>query len=121
MHPFKINNRLVGPGQPAYIIAEMSANHHQDLCVARELIHAMKAAGADAVKLQTYTPDTMTIDADSPHFRIGPGTIWEGRKLHELYGEACTPWEWHAELFQLARQVGLDCFSTPFDATSGGT
>jgi len=118
MQEFRSNKRVIGPGQPAYIIAEMSANHHHDLTVARELIHAMQESGADAVKLQTYTPDTMTIDCDNEHFQIGAGTIWEGRKLHELYGEACTPWEWHVELFDLATKLGMDCFSTPFDHSS---
>jgi pseudaminic acid synthase len=115
---FSINGRHIGPGHPAWLIAEMSANHHQDLAEARDLIHAMHESGADAVKLQTYTPDTMTIDCDQPHFQVGPGTIWEGRRLHELYRQACTPWEWQAELFELARQLGMDCFSTPFDCTS---
>ena len=115
---FEINGRAIGPGQATYIIAEMSANHHHDLQIARDLIHAMKDSGADAVKLQTYTPDTMTIDCDSPHFQVGAGTIWEGRQLHDLYGDAYTPWEWHEELFALAAELGLDCFSTPFDHSS---
>lgn len=115
MDVFQINGRQIGHDQPAYIIAEMSANHHQNLQTAREIVHAMHESGADAVKLQTYTPDTLTIDSDKPLFRVGAGTIWEGRRLHELYGEACTPWEWHAELFELATSLGLDCFSTPFD------
>ncbi len=118
MNPFVINGRTLAAGQPAYIIAEMSANHHQQLGMARELVHAIREAGADAVKLQTYTPDTMTIDCDASCFRVGPGTIWEGRQLHELYAQACTPWDWHAELFELARSLGLDCFSTPFDHTA---
>ena len=118
MTEFKINQRNLGAGQPTYLIAEMSANHHHDLIQARELIHAMKESGADAVKLQTYTPDTMTIDCGNEYFRVGKGTIWEGRQLHELYGQAWTPWEWHAELFELADRIGLDCFSTPFDATA---
>lgn len=115
---FCINGRAIGPDQPTYIIAEMSANHHHDLQIARDLIHAMKDAGADAVKLQTYTPDTMTINCDGPHFQVGAGTIWEGRKLHDLYGDAFTPWDWHEELFGLANELGLDCFSTPFDHSS---
>lgn len=118
MVPFSINGRPVAADAPVYIIAEMSANHHQDIAIARELIHAMADSGADAVKLQTYTPDTMTIECDNPYFRVGAGTIWEGRRLHDLYGEACTPWEWHAELFALAGTLGLDCFSTPFDRSS---
>jgi len=113
-----ISGRKIGPGQPVYIIAEMSANHGHDLNQARAIIQAAKDAGADAIKLQTYTPDTMTIDVDNRWFRIGAGTLWEGRKLYELYGEASTPWEWHAELKACAEQLGLHCFSTPFDATA---
>jgi pseudaminic acid synthase len=101
-----------------YIIAELSANHNQDIGVAREIIYQMKDAGADAIKLQTYTPDTMTIDCDRDHFIIGKGSPWEGRKLYDLYAEAMTPWEWHTELFQIAKEIGLDCFSTPFDKSS---
>lgn len=118
MNIVKINRRTIGPGAPVYIIAEMSANHGQDLIQAKTIIQAMKAAGADAVKLQTYTPDTMTLDSDRPEFRIGKGTIWEGKKLYDLYGEASTPWEWHAELQQLAHTLGMDFFSTPFDASA---
>jgi len=118
MDEFQINGRKIGPDHPTYMIAEMSANHHQSLATARQLIHAMSESGADAVKLQTYTPDTLTIDCDAEHFRVGAGTIWEGRKLHELYAEACTPWQWHAELFELANRLGMDCFSSPFDRTS---
>ena len=118
MNSFEIAGRCIGPDQPTWVIAEMSANHHQDLSLARELIHAMRESGADAVKLQTYTPDTMTIDSPAEYFRIGSGTIWEGRQLHELYAEACTPWDWHAELFELARSLGMVCFSTPFDKSA---
>jgi len=92
----------------------MSANHHHDLGEAKRIIHAAKEAGADAIKLQTYTPDTLTIDCSAPPFMI-KGTLWEGRKLHDLYGEAYTPWEWHAELKALAEELGIDLFSTPFD------
>ena len=118
MPPFSIKDRAIGPGHPCYIIAEMSANHNQDLAQAEAIIHAAKNAGADAIKLQTYTPDTMTIDCSEPSFVIGKGTLWEGRKLHELYGEACTPWQWQGHLKQLAESIGLHCFSTPFDATA---
>jgi pseudaminic acid synthase len=107
--------RLRDARHPCYIVAEMSANHLQDRKVARDLIYAMKEAGADAVKLQTYTPDSMTIDSDQAAFRIGSGTVWEGRQLYALYREAMTPWEWHAELFELARSLQMDCFSSPFD------
>lgn len=99
----------------AYLIAEMSANHNGDFDRAVAIVHAMKEAGADAVKLQTYTADTLTIDCDKPDFIIGKGTVWEGQRLHELYASAYTPWEWHAELFALANELGMDCFSTPFD------
>jgi N-acetylneuraminate synthase len=112
-----INDRAIGFGLPTYIIAEMSANHQQSLEQAVKILEAAKAAGADAVKLQTYTPDTLTIDSDQPYFRI-QGTLWEGRTLHQLYGEAYTPWEWHAKLKEAAAALGLDLFSTPFDETA---
>lgn len=113
-----IAGRPIGPGHPVYVIAEMSANHGQDLDQAVRIIKAMKDAGADAVKLQTYTPDTLTIDSDERWFRIGEGTIWEGRTLYDLYGEAYTPWEWHAQLKEAAEELGMHCFSTPFDASA---
>lgn len=113
----KIGERVVGAGCPVYVIAELSANHHQDFEQALKILHAAKDAGADAVKLQTYTPDTMTISSDRPEFRIA-GTIWDGRSLYELYGEAYTPWEWQPRLKQVANEIGLDLFSTPFDATA---
>jgi pseudaminic acid synthase len=113
----EINGRRIGPGYPTYIIAEMSANHNQDFNQAVEIIKAAKKAGADAVKLQTYTPDTMTIDCDNEYFRI-KGTIWEGRNLYDLYGEAYTPWDWQPELKEVANGLGLDFFSTPFDETA---
>lgn len=100
-----------------YIIAEMSANHGQSLAQALEVIHAIAKTGADAVKLQTYTPDTITIDCDRPEFIVGQ-SLWKGRKLYDLYAEAFTPWEWHAELFATAAGLGLDCFSSPFDSTA---
>lgn len=101
-----------------YLIAEMSANHNGDFEQAKAIIRAMKEAGADAVKLQTYTPDTLTIDCDRPDFTIGEGTVWKGQRLYDLYEKAFTPWEWHADLFALAREFGMDCFSTPFDNTA---
>jgi len=113
-----IADRCVGPGQPVYIIAEMSANHGKDFDQAIRIIHAMKEAGADAVKLQTYTPDTMTLKSNRPEFRIGAGTVWEGKTLYELYGEACTPWEWQPQLKEEAEELGMHCFSTPFDASA---
>lgn len=97
-----------------FIIAELSANHGGKIEVAKETIRAARKAGADAIKLQTYTADTITLDSDKPDFII-EGTIWEGRKLHDLYKEAYLPWEWHEELFQTAREEGLVCFSSPFD------
>jgi pseudaminic acid synthase len=112
-----IGGRRIGPGEPAYIVAEMSANHGHRLEDARRIVQAARDAGADAVKLQTYTPDTMTIDCRTPHFVI-QDTIWKGRNLYELYGEAFTPWEWHDELKGLAESLGLQFFSTAFDETS---
>ncbi len=110
-----INGRKIGPGEPAYLIAELSANHNQSLEKAVELIHAAKTAGADAVKLQTYTPDTLTIRCDNEYFRIGSGSLWAGRNLYDLYSEAYTPWDWQPKLQEVARTIGLDLFSTPFD------
>lgn len=112
-----INGRAIGPGHPVYIIAEMSANHGQNFDQAVRIIEAAAVAGADAVKLQTYTPDTITIPCDNQYFRI-KGTIWEGRTLYDLYQEACTPWEWQPRLKQIADQLGIALFSTPFDAAA---
>jgi pseudaminic acid synthase len=102
---------------PCYIIAELSANHNGRIETAIETIKAAKRAGADAIKLQTYTADTITINSNKPDFII-KGTIWEGRNLYELYQEAYTPWEWHETLFRKAKEEGLDCFSSPFDKTA---
>ena len=112
-----ISERQIGLKKAAYIIAEMSANHNQDFDRAVELIRAAKEAGADAIKLQTYTPDTITIDCDTDYFAI-KGTIWEGYNLYKLYGEAYTPWEWQPKLKKVADDIGLDFFSTPFDETA---
>ena len=101
-----------------FIVAELSANHAQDLNLAKETIYAIKEAGADAVKLQTYTPDTMTIDSRKEYFLIKQGTLWDGKTFYDLYKEAYTPWEWHAELKELAEKLGLLFFSTPFDKTA---
>jgi len=117
MSSVAIAGRQIGPDHPTYIVAEVSANHGQSLDKAKAIIRAARDAGADAVKIQTYTPATMTIASDQPWFRI-EGTIWHGRQLFELYGEAYTPWEWHAPLKAHAESLGLPLFSTPFDATA---
>jgi pseudaminic acid synthase len=114
----QIGERLVGPGQPVYVVAEISANHNQNFEQAVRLVHASKDAGADAVKLQTYTADTITIRSDREYFRIGGGTLWDGRILHDLYAEASTPWEWQPRLKRVADDLGLDLFSSPFDSTA---
>lgn len=113
----KIGNREIGGNAPAYIIAEMSANHAGSIENAKKIIHAAKDAGADCVKIQTYTADTLTIDCDKPYFHIGEGT-WNGENLYQLYQKAYTPWEWQAELKREAESIGLDFFSTPFDKSS---
>ncbi len=114
----QIGKRCIGPGNPAYCIAEVSANHNHDFAQAVRIIEAAKDAGADAIKLQTYTPDTMTIASDREEFRIGGGTLWDGRNLHDLYGEAYTPWEWQPRLKQVAEDLGMDLFSSAFDFTA---
>lgn len=113
----RIGERLVGTGRPAYIIAEMSANHAGSMERAKEIIRAAKECGADCVKIQTYTPDTITIDCHNEYFHIEKGT-WEGENLYSLYGKAYTPWEWQAELKEEAKKVGIDFLSTPFDFTA---
>ncbi len=113
----KIADYPIGKGR-TFIIAELSANHGHDINIAKETIKVAKDAGADAIKLQTYTPDTITIDCDKEDFRIKQGTIWDGKTLYDLYKDAYTPWEWHAELFETAKQEGLICFSSPFDKTA---
>lgn len=115
---FSIGRRRIGRGHPTFIIAELSANHHQDVETARAVVRMAAEAGADAVKLQTYTADTMTIDSDKPCFQVGSGTLWAGRGLYELYEEAHTPWEWHDVLAAEADACGVELFSTPFDSTS---
>ena len=116
--PFQIGERAIGPGHPVYVIAELSANHQQEFDKAARLIAAAKEAGADAIKLQTYTPDTITIRSDREIFRIGGGTLWDGRTLYDLYAEAFTPWEWQPRLKQVAEDCGLQLFSSPFDDTA---
>ncbi len=114
---FTINTHIVSEDSPVYFIAEMSGNHNMDYDRAVAIIDAAKEAGADAVKLQTYTPDTITIDCDSELFQVGKG-LWEGRTLYGLYQEAYTPWDWQPKLMEHARDIGIDCFSSPFDLTS---
>ena len=118
MTPFVIGNREIGSGLPVYVVAEISANHNQDFDLAVRLIQVAKEFGADAVKLQTYTPDTITIRSDREYFWIGGGTVWDGRTLHDLYAEAHTPWEWQPKLKRVANDLGLDLFSSPFDPSA---
>jgi len=113
----EINGRLIGPDQPVYTVAEMSANHNQDFDRAVQIVEAAAKAGADAVKLQTYRPDTITINTDKEPFQIKEGP-WEGRTLYDLYEEAYTPWDWQPKLQEIARDHGLDLFSSPFDPTA---
>ena len=114
---FKINNRIIAPDQPPYIIAELSANHNGSLERALKTIYEAKCCGADAIKLQTYTADTLTIDCDLPDFMI-KGGLWDGFKLYDLYKWAETPYEWHEAMFSYARKIGITVFSTPFDETA---
>lgn len=114
----KIGNKIISKDSPAFIVAEISANHSGDYNRAVEIIHAAADAGADAVKLQTYTADTITIDSDLPYFQINEGTIWDGTTLYKLYEEAYTPWEWQPRLKEEANKLGLECFSSPFDFSS---
>lgn len=116
--PLHVGDREIGPGQPCWIVAEMSANHNGSLARAEEIVRAAADSGADAIKLQTYTADTMTLPSSRPEFMISGGTLWDGRSLYELYEEAFTPWEWQPRLKQLAEDLGLACFSSPFDVTS---
>lgn len=115
----RIADREIGTHARPYLIAEMSGNHNRSLDRALQIVDAAAAAGADAIKLQTYTADTMTLDVDLPGFVIeDPDSLWAGRRLHELYDEAHTPWEWHRPILERAAQRGLHCFSTPFDDTA---
>jgi N-acetylneuraminate synthase len=114
-----INNKKIGLGQPPFIIAEMSGNHNQSLERALEIVEAAAKTGAHALKIQTYTPDTMTLDLDEREFHISdPKSLWAGNSLYKLYGEAYTPWEWHKPIFDRARELGIIAFSTPFDDTA---
>lgn len=115
----KINGHCIGSDQPPFIIAEMSGNHNQSLERALKIVEAAAKTGAHALKLQTYTPDTMTLDLNEREFHIeDSNSLWAGRSLYELYGEAYTPWEWHKPIFDRARELGITAFSTPFDDTS---
>lgn len=113
----EINGRYIGRDYPTYIMAELSANHNQDFDQAVQILREAKKAGADAIKLQTYTPDTMTIDCENEYFRL-TDTLWDGYTLYDLYREACMPWEWQSRLKEIAKDLGLDLFSTPFDETA---
>lgn len=118
MKSIKIGDFLVSETGPVFIIAELSANHNGSIENAIDTIRAARRAGANAIKLQTYTADTLTLDAKTDDFMIKQGTIWDGQYLHDLYQEAYTPWEWHAQLFKVAAEEGLICFSSPFDKTA---
>ena len=116
---FMIFNRMVGNSHPPFVIAEMSGNHNQSLERALEIVEAAAKTGAHALKIQTYTPDTMTLDLDEREFHISdPQSLWMGTSLYKLYGQAFTPWEWHEAIFKRAKELGIIAFSTPFDATS---
>jgi len=115
---FTIAGRSIGPGSQPYVIAEISANHRASKSAALEIVAAAAAAGADAVKLQHYTPDTITVRSDRPEFQVKGGTIWDGRQLADLYEEAMTPWEWTADIVAEAARLGLTWFSSPFDRTA---
>ena len=112
-----INNREIGDGNPPYLIAEMSANHNGDINNAYRIIQAAKYSGADAIKIQTYTPDTITLNSNSEEFTVRGG-LWDGCTLYDLYRKAQTPWDWHKELFDFARSSGITMFSSPFDKTA---
>lgn len=116
-HNISINKRAIGTDQPPYIIAEMSANHNGDINNAFKIIEVAKSAGADAIKLQTYRPDTITLDYDSEDFQIHGG-LWDGKTLYQLYSEAYMPWDWHKPLFDYAHKLGITIFSSPFDNTA---
>lgn len=115
MKSINIGGKVISEDSPVFIIAELSANHNGSLETAIETIRAAKRAGADCIKLQTYTADTITLDSRKDDFKLKQGTIWDGKYLHDLYQEAYTPWEWHEELFRVAKEEGLVCFSSPFD------
>lgn len=115
---FSINGRVISQDSPPYFIAEISANHRQDINAALRLIEIAAKSGADAVKIQHYRPDTITVNSKLPEFRVSGGTIWDDKELYDLYQEAMTPWEWTESLFDYAKSCGICCFSTPFDETA---
>ena len=114
----KIADYIINNYSPCFIIAELSANHNGSLKTALETVRAAKRAGANCIKLQTYTADTLTIDSSKEDFIIQSDSIWDGKNYYELYKEAYTPWEWHAEIMKVAKEEGLVCFSSPFDFTA---
>lgn len=114
----RIGNIEINDNSRAFIIAELSGNHGHDIEIAKRTIKAAKDAGADAIKLQTYTPDTITLDCDNEYFQIKQGTIWDGNTMYDLYKQAYTPWEWHKELFDYAKEINILIFSSPFDHTA---
>ncbi len=118
MKVVRVDKSVVGPSQPTFVVAEMSANHRQSFEVAIQILREMKKAGADAVKLQTYTPDTITFRSSRSEFLIADGSLWAGMTLYDLYKQAYTPWEWHGPLKEEAERLGLIFFSTPFDFTA---
>jgi len=114
----QVGDRCIGEALSTYVIAEVSANHNGDFTQAVRIVEAAKKAGADAIKLQTYTPDTITIQSSKEYFRVSGGTLWDGKTLYDLYGEAYTPWEWQPKLKQVANDLGMDLFSSAFDETA---
>lgn len=113
-----IGNKIISKNSETFIIAEISANHNQDIEIAKKMIREAKRIGADAVKIQTYTADTITLKCDNEYFQINQGTTWDGTTLYNLYEQAYTPWEWHKDLFKIAEEEGIICFSSPFDKTA---
>jgi pseudaminic acid synthase len=111
MKSITIAGRKIGPNEPVYVIAEVSANHNRNFDQAVRLLEVAKESGADAVKIQTYTADTITLNVRTPHFQVGGGTIWDGRTLYDLYQEAYTPWDWQPKLKAIADQLGITLFS----------